>query len=172
MYARRIIELLKQLFWKQNQYAAKNNTYGHKGVHDRDESRDKSTPITQTARTELTEGNKLGTIAPSVSDTRISYQDRSVKFWEFQSMHTDTYSVRFRGRVASAPDQSLFSESEQTDLFMTSVNGNGTDFNATHGQDKIRQTVEKHKDIFEVSDDVFHHNSISYLGLRTQTNAR
>jgi hypothetical protein len=47
----RIIELLKQLFWKQNRYAANNNTYGHKASDSKEGSQDVTTPIPQAAPT-------------------------------------------------------------------------------------------------------------------------
>jgi len=43
----RIVELLKQLFWKQNRYAFNNSQYGHKESEPRDHSREKTTPIRQ-----------------------------------------------------------------------------------------------------------------------------
>jgi hypothetical protein len=42
---RRIVELLKQLFWKQNRYAFNNAQYGHKGTESKDESRAGTRPI-------------------------------------------------------------------------------------------------------------------------------
>jgi hypothetical protein len=44
----RIIDLLKQLFWKQNRYAANNNAYAHKVNESRDASHDKTTPVNPT----------------------------------------------------------------------------------------------------------------------------
>lgn len=43
----RIVELLKQLFWKQNRYAFNNSQYGHKESEPRDQSREETTPIRQ-----------------------------------------------------------------------------------------------------------------------------
>ncbi|TVY43388.1 hypothetical protein LSUB1_G003338 [Lachnellula subtilissima] len=43
----RIVELLKQLFWKQNRYSFNNSQYGHKGSETRGQSREETTPVRQ-----------------------------------------------------------------------------------------------------------------------------
>lgn len=47
--ALRIVELLKQLFYKQNRYAANNSTYGPKAAESREGSRDITSSVQQLA---------------------------------------------------------------------------------------------------------------------------
>jgi hypothetical protein len=47
---RRIVDLLMQLFWKQNKYAFNNSQYGHKQSESTEVSRDTSTPVRETSQ--------------------------------------------------------------------------------------------------------------------------
>lgn len=61
----RVVELLKQLFWKQNRYAVNNNQYAQKSSEVGDGSQEKTTPIPQSTHANKTSPPRASILNPS-----------------------------------------------------------------------------------------------------------
>jgi hypothetical protein len=66
----RVVELLKQLFWKQNRYAVNNNQYAQENSEARDGSQEKTTPIPQSTHANKTSPPRISRHMKAPKGTR------------------------------------------------------------------------------------------------------